>query len=223
MSIFKAESANDVFAYKGKIDIVNNYETPLISSILRNNEEVFEALLIRGANPLYRPAFRTPAIYAIINGNLNMVKKILTKENIDKRQLLERPLNTASRKGHIHIMKWLYDNDVNIDQEDTFSPFYLACQNNKLEAAKLLVEWGVETDFLLYSPLVAASDEGHYDIVEYLLSNDFDFCNREEGLSTACLNKDSKMAELFISYDVGKDELGIEELEFLETEMHSNF
>lgn len=223
MSIFEAETATDVFAYQGKIDIVHRFKTPLIQSILKNNEEVFEALLIRGAKPSYRPAFRTPAIYAIAKGNLNMVKKLLNEENINNRQLLERPLNTASRKGHIEIMKWLYENDAVINNDDEFSPFYLACYNNKIDAAKLLVEWGAETDFLLFSPLVAASDEGNYDIVEYLLENDFDFCSREEGLSTACLNRDHRMVDLFLSYDVPKDELGLEELDFLQKETSTFF
>lgn len=230
VDIFTTCSPQFVLDYKGRLDVSRNGQSPLSLSIIRGNDQVLEALLSKGANPLYRAGFRTPAIWAIIKNRLDLLDRLLPIENINKKQLLEVPLATASRKGHLEIMNWLLLRGANVDGEfevkskdsddvftasTEFSPFYLACANNHLAAAKMLVVWNCETEYFLVSPLVAACDEGHVEIVKYLLENQYDEVSQGEALSVACLNHNSRIIDLLISYGAPTDDLDTKELEIL--------
>jgi len=230
VDIFTTSSPQFVLDYNGLLDVSRRGHSPLSLSIVRRNDQVFEALLKKGANPLYQAGIRTPALWAIIKNRVDLLDRLLPPANINKKQLLEVPLATASRKGHLEIMSWLLERGANVDGDfetkskhgdeiilkpTEFSPFYLACAHNHLAAAKLLVEWDCETEYFLASPLIAACDEGHVGIVKYLLDNNYDELSQSEALSIACLNRNYRIIELLISYDVPINLLDTKELDIL--------
>ena len=104
------------------------------------------------------------------NGDLELVKYAVIKENANIHTSNGYALRIASQKGYYDICKWLMDQgvDIHIDNE---APLNSACLSGHLQIVKLIVTSGanihIGDDFVLRSAVYA----GHFDVVKYLVEN----------------------------------------------------
>ena len=102
------------------------------------------------------------------NGDLELVKYAVEKENADIHTSEGYELRLASQRGRYDICKWLMDQgvDIHIDNEAALNA---ASQYGQLQIVKLIVTSGanihIGDDFVLRS----AAYGGHFDVVKYLV------------------------------------------------------
>lgn len=117
--------------------------------------------------------------YAAMDGDINLVKLILTelKTDIDS---VNSAFENACSKNKIELMNYLlYSNDLPHHADvkaDNYSAFTLACEGN-LEAVKILVpllEFKNEEDKFLVAgnAMIKASEFGNVELIKYLLSEE---------------------------------------------------
>jgi cytochrome c len=83
-------------------------------------------------------------------------------------------LGDLVRKGDIAAVTSALDKGAPIDEIDGVTPLYIACEDGKLELAKLLIMRGADVNLLVSwqrTPLYAANKGGYPDIVKLLLDN----------------------------------------------------
>ena len=106
-------------------------------------------------------------IKAVTDGDLELVKYAVEKENADIHTSEEYGLRIACSYGYYDIVKWLIGQGAYIHE----AGLNAACHNGQLEIVKLLVTSGanihIDDDFVLRS----AADGGHFDVVKYLVEN----------------------------------------------------
>jgi ankyrin repeat protein len=84
--------------------------------------------------------------------------------------------------------------DVNLPDENGYTPLHWACQEGRLEAARLLIQHGADIsreDNDGFCPLEISSTKGHAKIVAMLISRGADV-NRSRGGFTALNRKEKK-------------------------------
>ena len=94
--------------------------------------------------------------------------------------------------------------NVNIQTEETQeTALTLACCGGFLEVAQYLVDHGANIELGASTPLMEASQEGHIDIVKYLISKnakiDAVTNTMDSALTYACANGHTVIADLLIS------------------------
>ena len=122
-------------------------------AVFRNNTELILILLAAGAN-------------------INFQKN-------DKFGLGETPLISAVGENNSNIVKLLLDHDANPNITDSFrrTPLMLAAEKGALEAAKVLLEYGVpiehgvRTDFYTKTALCVAVLHDQTEMVTFLIKN----------------------------------------------------
>ena len=119
----------------------------------------------------------TPLHWASSNGNLDIVKFLLSKgvdmeaEDSDYATALE----WASYKGHVLVVEALLDKGANINHRDKEkqTPLHYAVGNNKLPTVKILIERGANKNLKSnknQTPLELAREKRRKSIVNYLSS-----------------------------------------------------
>ncbi|EFC47164.1 predicted protein [Naegleria gruberi] len=109
------------------------------------------------------------------NSNLEIVKYLLSQQNIDVNQssISGTPLYIASNKGQIDvILEILSHPQIDINKgNSTTSPLYIACKNNNTEVVKTLLTCSsLPIDINAgESPLYQACKNGNLEIVELLI------------------------------------------------------
>lgn len=157
---------------------------------------------------------RNTALYvASEKGLIDIVKLLFTDKNIDVNLSNVRqwtPLFTASYKGHSSVVEFLLDKGGDANHIDNFggTPFFLACQNNSLDIAKLLLSKSNETTINRQnkagdSPLMIASFKKNVEIVKLLLENNCDINFRSNkkfsALDIVCSFGHREMISLFLN------------------------
>jgi hypothetical protein len=80
------------------------------------------------------------------------------------------PLMVASMKGHVEVVRLLIDKGAAIDEHTSgTTALWYACHHGRLPVVRLLVERGADPAGRS-TPLIAASAEGHVEVVRVLLS-----------------------------------------------------
>jgi ankyrin repeat protein len=85
-------------------------------------------------------------VYACSNGDLNMVKSLLSEHHIDIHHKNELAFSEACRNGHLEVVKYLISLNMNINihakDEDAFRE---ACRYGRLKIIKYL--WEIDKTF----------------------------------------------------------------------------
>ncbi|MFI3252122.1 MAG: ankyrin repeat domain-containing protein [bacterium] len=160
-----------------KIDLNSmnkNDITPLCYAITKGYKELFNALLrresvdlnISGCAPLGYGAIH----YAVATNNLNLVKQLSNKGiyldllTKDTQITNVTPIMIAASKGNIDMLKYLLDQGVSINQQDSNgnTALHKAAINNKIEAYDLLIEENCDTNII---------NNNYNRAVEYIYEN----------------------------------------------------
>lgn len=153
-AISHSQRNNDFFAR----DDVKEYMTPNNINTPFNNER-------------WRLIF-----VASYDGRLDLVKKIVEELGADVNVLNnsnETPIQVASLKGYLEVVKYLHQMgaDVDIPSNLSHTPIFNASIKNHLEVVKYLHEVGADANkknFAGNSPISIAISYGYLDIVKYL-------------------------------------------------------
>lgn len=142
---------------------------------------VLEGMGCRVNSKSNKPA-NTPLHFAVLDGNIEIIKKILDKGafvdigNADG----ETPLHNAVEKNKIAVTELLlkHDADVSLTDNNGLGPLHIAVEKGNLEAIDLLLKFGADVNYLMkserkknYAPLHLAVENGIKDIVLILLNN----------------------------------------------------
>ena len=116
---------------------------------------------------------------ACIGGRLNEVRTLLDLDGIDINcydYCGNTPLNAASQKGHVDIVKVLLKAGANVNQANTTdgtSPLFIASQHGHVAIVKVLIKAGGNVNQARTmdggSPLYIASEKGNIDLVKVLI------------------------------------------------------
>ncbi|KAK2581429.1 hypothetical protein KPH14_005104 [Odynerus spinipes] len=125
--------------------------TPLILAASAGREKVVNTLLTEGANVNAMTVDGHSALQYAASKNWKSICVALLKHDADVNIADKRgatPLHRAASKGNNAVVKLLleYDKDLKIDQTDAYgnTALHLACEEDRLEEAKLLVASGAD-------------------------------------------------------------------------------
>lgn len=131
-------------------------------------------------------------LQAIYWGDTNSVRRLLdngASPYSDEYDLDDgdSPIHSAAELGHVEILRLLLVNGEYVDALDYHgcTPLYLAAKNNHLAAVKLLLDRGADAKLVSdppvegdpddeQSPLGAAIQEGHLEILRAMLDHGID-------------------------------------------------
>lgn len=174
-----------------------NSTTPLIQASQNGHLEIVKYLIEKGANiNTVVHLLKTALTAASQNGHLVVVKYLVEKgANVHEKESY-RGRNTslmlASENGHLEIVKFFMERVGNpeIKTTDGYTALYSACQEDRIEIVKYLIENGLNVNKIEryrsgFSPLMVASQRGHLEIVKYLVYKfaDIDMVGDDEGTS----------------------------------------
>ena len=106
-------------------------------------------LIERGANLNVISDMGTPLTCAVANHQIECAKLLLEKgADVNQPKLMnETPLMVASKEGHVDEVKLLLKYNANVTAETNgFTALYLACCNDHIEVAKVLIEKGADVN-----------------------------------------------------------------------------
>ena len=112
---------------------------------------------------------------ACITGNLEIVQRLFSRVETDQMYLLTMRTLTVEH-GHLNILKFFYENNVDIHQLFwSFNPLLIAAKKGWVDIIDYLLELGVDVNTKsIYdnemTPLMYASKYGNVDIVDRLLT-----------------------------------------------------
>lgn len=205
----------------------------MIHSAAQNgHDEIVEYLISRGAEVQARAGENgdTPGGLAASYGHLPVIKTII-KSGLDIRKEVKSGdgclmIHCAAERGHIDVVEYLLTQGANIEctTSDGDSPGTLAAANGHLPLIKVLVKsgLGVKKKHTLerwgtlirdWQMIHSASEEGHSDVVEYLVSQGADIratAIDDETLATlgaiAIENEHLSVVEVLVKNGLGIDE-----------------
>ena len=173
--------------YNKNFDITDENGNNLLTLACNsNNYELVENLLKKEADPNKKNKDNTTALYHTASiGNLNIII-LLEKYGVNINPIDSKPpITIAAMKNHINIVKYFLNNSININQNNYFD----------------------------FSPLYVSSQEGHFDIVELLLSKSWININDNNyrgytPLYVAARNGHKNIVKLLISRGANPNSIG---------------
>jgi len=218
------ESALTLACYKGHLEMVrflleagadqehktDEMHTALMEASMDGHVEVARLLLDSGAQ-VNMPAdsFESPLTLAACGGHVELAMLLLERgANIEEvNDEGYTPLMEASREGHEEMVALLLSQgaDINAQTEETQeTALTLACCGGFLEVADFLIKAGADLELGASTPLMEASQEGHLELVRYLLEARADV-NATTGtgdtaLTYACENGHTDVADLLLQF-----------------------
>eukprot|EP00092_Neocalanus_flemingeri_P106095 GFUD01136081.1.p1 GENE.GFUD01136081.1~~GFUD01136081.1.p1 ORF type:complete len:2869 (+),score=812.68 GFUD01136081.1:304-8910(+) len=218
------ESALTLACYKGHLEMVrflleagadqehktDEMHTALMEASMDGHVEVARLLLDSGAQ-VNMPAdsFESPLTLAACGGHVELAMLLLERgANIEEvNDEGYTPLMEASREGHEEMVALLLSQgaDINAQTEETQeTALTLACCGGFLEVADFLIKAGADLELGASTPLMEASQEGHLELVRYLLEAgagvNATTGTGDTALTYACENGHTDVADLLLQY-----------------------
>ncbi|XP_020956050.1 ankyrin repeat domain-containing protein 17 isoform X13 [Sus scrofa] len=184
------ESALTLACYKGHLEMVrflleagadqehktDEMHTALMEACMDGHVEVARLLLDSGAQ-VNMPAdsFESPLTLAACGGHVELAALLIERgaslEEVNDEGYT--PLMEAAREGHEEMVALLLGQGANINaqtEETQETALTLACCGGFLEVADFLIKAGADIELGCSTPLMEAAQEGHLELVKYLLA-----------------------------------------------------
>ncbi|GIY63342.1 ankyrin repeat and KH domain-containing protein 1 [Caerostris darwini] len=216
------ESALTLACYKGHLEMVrfllaagadrehktDEMHTALMEASMDGHVEVARLLLDSGAQ-VNMPAdsFESPLTLAACGGHVELAMLLLDRgANIEEvNDEGYTPLMEAAREGHEEMVALLLSQgaDINAQTEETQeTALTLACCGGFLEVADFLIKAGADIELGASTPLMEAAQEGHIELVRYLIASGANVnamtATGDTALTYACENGHTEVADLLL-------------------------
>ncbi|XP_064376770.1 ankyrin repeat and KH domain-containing protein 1 isoform X1 [Dromaius novaehollandiae] len=241
------ESALTLACYKGHLDMVrflleagadqehktDEMHTALMEACMDGHVEVARLLLDSGAQ-VNMPAdsFESPLTLAACGGHVELAA-LLIERGANLEEVNDEgytPLMEAAREGHEEMVALLLAQGANINaqtEETQETALTLACCGGFSEVADFLIKAGADIELGCSTPLMEAAQEGHLELVKYLLAAGANVhattATGDTALTYACENGHTDVADVLLQAgaDLDKQEdLKKTILEGIETGKH---
>lgn len=161
----------------------NEGKTPLYLASALNAKATANLLLAQGAEPnIQTHEGNTPLHQACFHGN-EMLVQILLKKGANKKLADEHgftPIHVAAQVGQIKVLELLLTGHSEEEIKDLVNgrdklgatPFYLACQDSKVEMARVLLAKGANPDIPTSkgdAPIHLAAITGDVEMIKFLI------------------------------------------------------
>ncbi|KAH0618081.1 hypothetical protein JD844_017061, partial [Phrynosoma platyrhinos] len=218
------ESALTLACYKGHLDMVrflleagadqehktDEMHTALMEAcmILQKAEGVARLLLDSGAQ-VNMPAdsFESPLTLAACGGHVELAA-LLIERGANLEEVNDEgytPLMEAAREGHEEMVALLLAQGANINaqtEETQETALTLACCGGFSEVADFLIKAGADIELGCSTPLMEAAQEGHLELVKYLLAAGANVhattATGDTALTYACENGHTDVADVLL-------------------------
>lgn len=218
------ESALTLACYKGHLDMVrfllqagadqehktDEMHTALMEASMDGHVEVARLLLDSGAQVnMPTDSFESPLTLAACGGHVELATLLIERgANIEEvNDEGYTPLMEAAREGHEEMVALLLTKGANINattEETQETALTLACCGGFSEVAAFLINGGANLELGASTPLMEASQEGHTDLVRFLLQNKANVHAETQtgdtALTHACENGHTDAAGVLLSY-----------------------
>ncbi|XP_014270909.1 ankyrin repeat domain-containing protein 17 isoform X5 [Halyomorpha halys] len=218
------ESALTLACYKGHLDMVrflleagadqehktDEMHTALMEASMDGHVEVARLLLDSGAQVnMPTDSFESPLTLAACGGHVDLALLLIERgANIEEvNDEGYTPLMEAAREGHEDMVAVLLVKGANINaqtEETQETALTLACCGGFLEVANFLIRNGAEIELGASTPLMEAAQEGHLELVRYLLEANANVNAQTQtgdtALTYSCENGHTDVARLLLQY-----------------------
>nr|XP_015840312.1 PREDICTED: ankyrin repeat domain-containing protein 17 isoform X7 [Tribolium castaneum] len=218
------ESALTLACYKGHLEMVrflleagadqehktDEMHTALMEASMDGHVEVARLLLDSGAQVnMPTDSFESPLTLAACGGHVDLAMLLIERgANIEEvNDEGYTPLMEAAREGHEEMVHLLLGQGANINaqtDETQETALTLACCGGFTEVADILLKGGADIELGASTPLMEAAQEGHLDLVKFLLENDANVHAQTQtgdtALTYACENGHTDVADLLLQY-----------------------
>ena len=124
----------------------------------------------------------TPLMYAIDECRVDAARWLIEKgANIEvQTKLQQTPLIKAATEGCVEIVQLLLDSEALIDRstsKNEYNALFKAAEHNRLPTTERLLDYGADINYrniFGMTPLLIATQKGHYEMVELLLERGAD-------------------------------------------------
>uniref|UniRef100_A0A8C9SJJ8 Ankyrin repeat and KH domain containing 1 n=1 Tax=Scleropages formosus TaxID=113540 RepID=A0A8C9SJJ8_SCLFO len=216
------ESALTLACYKGHLEMVrflleagadqehktDEMHTALMEACMDGHVEVARLLLDSGAQ-VNMPAdsFESPLTLAACGGHVELAA-LLIERGANLEEVNDEgytPLMEAAREGHEEMVALLLAQGANINaqtEETQETALTLACCGGFLEVADFLIKTGADIELGCSTPLMEAAQEGHLELVKYLLAAGANVhattATGDTALTYACENGHTDVADVLL-------------------------
>lgn len=184
--------------------------TALMEASMDGHVEVARLLLDSGAQVnMPTDSFESPLTLAACGGHVDLAMLLIERgANIEEvNDEGYTPLMEAAREGHDEMVSLLLTQGANINaqtEETQETALTLACCGGFLEVADYLIKHGADIELGASTPLMEAAQEGHLDLVKFLLENKADVHAQTQtgdtALTYACENGHTDVAEVLLYF-----------------------
>ncbi|XP_075457815.1 ankyrin repeat and KH domain-containing protein 1 isoform X4 [Ascaphus truei] len=216
------ESALTLACYKGHLDMVrflleagadqehktDEMHTALMEACMDGHVEVARLLLDSGAQ-VNMPAdsFESPLTLAACGGHVELAA-LLIERGANLEEVNDEgytPLMEAAREGHEEMVALLLAQGANINaqtEETQETALTLACCGGFSEVSDFLIKAGADIELGCSTPLMEAAQEGHLELVKYLLAAGANVhattATGDTALTYACENGHTDVADMLL-------------------------